>query len=516
MEESKKLKIKIRVLSAVVMFLLLLGAFIAGRGKGMPSYYIDDKISHEVNRKFIEQDSILAVRLSKNGEQSKINFSIHYYEADSCLKNEIKYLVTKSTQDILGQYIESENAQLTWLGIIIAALVTVIGIGFPLYIKEKTEKNIDDLVNKSEEKINKLSKESKDDIDSKASKLSELEKDFTKTKEDLDNYIEQTWGNKDQQDSLMNKLEKIKGDLDNNYESIKNDNKHISDSFKTEALEINNLFCGLLNLFYFENDEEKKEKFITQILTNKKNKQNNELNQARIKHSEMLYNKGFLIQQNNDYSKAISYYGDAISVRDNYGEAYYNRAICYYNIEKYIEAIDDFSKVINDNLINSDDVFVNRGAAYYKNRQYTEAINDLTLATQRKPNDSNALIILATVYKDMGMLDDSINNYYKAFDINESVVEIADQDEATRKEFVDLQRKAKNVNDQNAKMQLYNELISKKEDTARFYIDLGMVYFDNKQYSTAHQYFSKASKLMPDNNDYTRFEILTKQLLTND
>lgn len=514
MEELKNLKIKIRVLSTVVVLLLLFGAFIAGRGKGIPSNYIDNRISHEVDCKFIKQDSILAEQLSKNNDQNKVTFSINYYEADSCLKNEIKYLVTKSTQDVLGQYIESENAHLTWLGIIIAALVTVIGIGFPLYIKEKTEKNIDDLVKESEKKINGLSEKNEEEIKTKVNKLIKLENDFINTKKDLDNYIEQTWGNKDQQDSLMSEFEKIKKDLINKYESIKNENQQISDSFKTKALEFNNLFCKLLNIFYLDNDDENNEKFITQILAN--NKQNNELQQARITHAEMLYNKGYLTQQNEEYTKAISYYGDAISVRDNYGEAYYNRALCYYRTGKYNEAIADFSKVINDNMINSDDVYVNRGAAYYRNRQYDEAIKDLTIAIQRKPNDSNSFKILAIVNKDMDRLEDSVNNFYKAFDINEGVIKIVDSDGIICTELIDLQSKAKNENDQNTKIQKYEELISKKDDVPRFYIDLGMVYFNKKQYATAHQYFSKASELMPDNIDYTRFEILTKQLLKND
>ncbi len=65
-----------------------------------------------------------------------------------------------------------------------------------------------------------------------------------------------------------------------------------------------------------------------------------------------------------NYEKAIGYYNQAISVNSNYAEAFYNRGLSYYNLNKYAEAHTDFNKAIQINP-NFAKAFNNRGTAKY-------------------------------------------------------------------------------------------------------------------------------------------------------
>jgi len=71
----------------------------------------------------------------------------------------------------------------------------------------------------------------------------------------------------------------------------------------------------------------------------------------------------------------ITSYSKAISVKDDFSDAYFNRACIYMELDKFNEANGDLDKVIaiDDSHI---DALINRGAAFHKINQLEKALDD--------------------------------------------------------------------------------------------------------------------------------------------
>ena len=86
---------------------------------------------------------------------------------------------------------------------------------------------------------------------------------------------------------------------------------------------------------------------------------------------------------------AISDYTQAIRLKPNYADAYYNRGVAKGNLGQYKAAIADYDMAIflqpNDALS-----YNNRGIAKHKQGQYSGAISDYTQAIQLKPDFAEA------------------------------------------------------------------------------------------------------------------------------
>lgn len=91
--------------------------------------------------------------------------------------------------------------------------------------------------------------------------------------------------------------------------------------------------------------------------------------------SELLYNRGVIYQDLQEYNKAIEDYDKLIALDNTFSDAYYNKGIIYLKLDELSKAILNFDKAI---LINNTDpiYFINRGYVYYKKLAYEEAIRD--------------------------------------------------------------------------------------------------------------------------------------------
>ncbi len=107
----------------------------------------------------------------------------------------------------------------------------------------------------------------------------------------------------------------------------------------------------------------------------------------------LLLELGYTYTISNDvevnYKKAIETYDTLLSKfkpdRASTTDAYYNRGLVYQNLEKYDEAIEDYTKAIH---LDPDFALAynNRGVVYHNLEKYDEAIEDYTEAIRLDPD----------------------------------------------------------------------------------------------------------------------------------
>jgi len=91
------------------------------------------------------------------------------------------------------------------------------------------------------------------------------------------------------------------------------------------------------------------------------------------------FDKGYQHGLNKEYDKEVEAYTNAIALNANYGDAYYNRGLAYYNKALYDRAIEDYTSAIVLDP-NAADAIYNRGLAYQQKGNMGRAIPDYRTA----------------------------------------------------------------------------------------------------------------------------------------
>jgi tetratricopeptide (TPR) repeat protein len=150
---------------------------------------------------------------------------------------------------------------------------------------------------------------------------------------------------------------------------------------------------------------------------------------------------------------AIADLDEAIKLKPDLYEAYYNRGLAYAGGEQYDLMIADFSKAI-ELKPNSSKAYYNRGLTYSKKGQHDLAAADYSKAIELKPDDPEA-------YNNRG------NEYTKTKQYGLAIVD-------------------------------YTKAIKIKSDLVMAYHNRGLTYAVTEQYDLALADFSKVIKLKPD------------------
>ena len=119
-----------------------------------------------------------------------------------------------------------------------------------------------------------------------------------------------------------------------------------------------------------------------------------------------------------DPNTAKSYWDRAIAANPKLAEAYNNRGLAFYNLNRHQDAIKDFSQSIRMKP-NYAEAFNNRGNAYYELDQYEKAQADFDQSLKLKPNYSKAHMNRGLVFFQMQKLDQACDDFRKACDLGE-------------------------------------------------------------------------------------------------
>ncbi|UII30951.1 tetratricopeptide repeat protein [Fulvivirga ulvae] len=122
--------------------------------------------------------------------------------------------------------------------------------------------------------------------------------------------------------------------------------------------------------------------------------------------------RGMASCQGENYSEAIAFFSQALSIDSGHTEALYNRAKSRFKLRKFEEALGDFSKLIEQEPQNAF-YFSERAVAYHLSGDNKKALEDLDQAVILEPNKPFRYSSRAFIRERAGDLKGAIEDYEK-------------------------------------------------------------------------------------------------------
>jgi hypothetical protein len=119
-----------------------------------------------------------------------------------------------------------------------------------------------------------------------------------------------------------------------------------------------------------------------------------------------------------DPNKAKRHWDNAIAINPKFAEAYNNRGLAFYNLNRHQEAIKDFSQAIRMNPQYAE-AFNNRGNSFYELDQYEKAEADFNISIQLKPKYAKAHLNRGLVYFQKQEMEPACSDFRRACDLGE-------------------------------------------------------------------------------------------------
>ncbi|NCA93783.1 MAG: tetratricopeptide repeat protein [Sphingobacteriia bacterium] len=230
-------------------------------------------------------------------------------------------------------------------------------------------------------------------------------------------------------------------------------------------------------------------------------------NKEKIKR---LLDQGSLSFDSKDFNKAIFYFTKAIELDSNDAKVYSERGTAYANMDKFDEAIDDYTKFIELNIdfnntesvdletrdgikfflnsyFNYVNVYYNRGRAYFDTKKFKKAIADFTKVIELDPNHVKAYNNRGRVYADTKKLEEAIADFTKVIELDPNHTKAYYNRGIV---YDDIKKFDKAIND-------YDKVIELDHNNAHAYNNQGVVYHKIKNLKKARINFSKAIELDP-------------------
>lgn len=132
--------------------------------------------------------------------------------------------------------------------------------------------------------------------------------------------------------------------------------------------------------------------------------------------------EGLTYQNRQEYENAVKHYTQAIVRNPKFVEAYVNRGIAYYNMDKYNSAIEDYktAKALELKPHLAPAVQYNLGNAYREKGEYNEAIKVYEEGINLNPDFAH------TYYNNMGLTHRKKGEYEKAIEAYNKAIQLKD------------------------------------------------------------------------------------------
>ncbi len=199
------------------------------------------------------------------------------------------------------------------------------------------------------------------------------------------------------------------------------------------------------------------------------------------------FRKGLDIFYKKDYTNSIVEYTNAINLKQDYTDAYFNRGLSYEAIIKLEEAIIDYTKVIElEN--NAADAYSAIGGVKLTLGKKEEALGFFDKAIELKPNFAEAYNNRGLVKNGLDKNEEALADYTKAIELKPDYADAYNNRGVTE---YDLKQYEQAIVD-------YTKAIELKPDYADAYNNRGVIKYDLKKYEESILDYSKAIELKQD------------------
>ena len=187
------------------------------------------------------------------------------------------------------------------------------------------------------------------------------------------------------------------------------------------------------------------------------------------------------------YENAVRHYTEALKLKPDFAEVYYNRGVAYGEKGEFDNAIRDYDRAIE---LKPKDLaaYSNRGIAYSEKSEFDRAIQDFNKAIDLNPEHINAYYNRGVAYHRKGEFDRAIEDYNKTVDLNPAYTSA----------YYNRGRAYADKSEFDRAIQDYNIAIDLNPDQPAAYANRGVAYYQKGEFDRAIQDCSKAIDLDPD------------------
>lgn len=145
------------------------------------------------------------------------------------------------------------------------------------------------------------------------------------------------------------------------------------------------------------------------------------VNILKAQEAENNFENAKTLMQDGDYGKALKHLNKALSIKNEWAEAYLRRGQVYYELGKYKEMIKDCENALkyDKNLVQA---YFNLGIAQYNLKNYAGALPHFTMFLAKKPKDAEALAWRGMANFYLKNKKQACEDWEKAIDLGNSYV----------------------------------------------------------------------------------------------
>lgn len=132
--------------------------------------------------------------------------------------------------------------------------------------------------------------------------------------------------------------------------------------------------------------------------------------------AESLYSKGLQLLSNDDFARAVGYFGEAVKNDPKYAEAWYQYGFCYGMLGKYKEAL-EASKTAAKLRPEWSEIWANIGVASFALDDFNGAADAYSKAAKLDPLNSDLQFAIGICLKKLGKADEEILAYRRAINL---------------------------------------------------------------------------------------------------
>lgn len=197
------------------------------------------------------------------------------------------------------------------------------------------------------------------------------------------------------------------------------------------------------------------------------------------------YARGLAYADDHKYTLAVSDFSKAISLKPDHRDFYFSRAEAEMKLERYDEALKDYKKY-SGKRTPSVRVGQAMAVAWINTYKYAAAERELTRLLALQPENAELYYLLGRVYQGRDLPDEAVSAYSKAINRDPQLAAAYRYRASVFKEMGEL----------DASSEDYGKLLELQPD-ALFYNRRGLVYEEKKDFASAVKEFNKAIELNP-------------------